>query len=165
MSTAHVRSIEALADFKAALCTFAAGAKEAISAAAMEIRRAQNWLDEQHEHWLATVRKCEEDVFQAKQELSRRRMMRIGDRPPDCTEQEEAFELARARLEFAEEKLEQTRTWLRKLPEALIDYDGPVNQLVGMVEGDLPKADALLQQKIAALEAYVQVASEPPAKG
>lgn len=161
MSTARVRSIESLVDFKGALCTFAAGAKEALSAAAMEIRRVENWLDEQHEHWQAAVRKCEEDVFQAKQELSRRRIMRIGDRPPDCTEQEEALEAARQRLAYAEDKLQQTRVWLRKFPEALIDYHGPVNQLAGIVEADLPKADALLEQKIAALEAYVGQVSKP----
>lgn len=168
MSFARVRSIEGLAGLKAALCTFAAEAKEALSAAALEIRRAQNWLDDQHKHWTAAVRKSEDVVFHAKQELSRRRMMRIGDRPPDCTEQEEALELARRRLEHAEDKLEATRRWQRQLPEAILDYDGPVNQLLGLIDSRLPKADALLSQKIAALEEYVRIVTEeasarPPA--
>ena len=162
MSSARVRSIEALADLKSALCTFAAEAKEALSSVAMDIRRAQSWLDDQMKFWGATVRKCQDDLFQAKQELSRRKMMRIGDRPLDCTEQEEAFQLAKERLAYAEDKLETTRRWLRQLPEAVIDYDGPANQLTGLIEGQLPKADALLEQKITALEEYTRIASEAP---
>jgi hypothetical protein len=89
-------------------------------------------------------------------------MMKMGDRPPDCSEQEEALARARQRLAYAEEKLERVRRWQRQFPQALVDYEGPANQLVGMIEGDLPKADALLAQKIAALEAYTQIASEAP---
>jgi hypothetical protein len=163
MSSARVRSIEALASLKAALCTFASEAKEALSSAALDIRRAQSWLADQLKHWTGAVRQSEDAVFHAKQELSRRRMMRIGDRPPDCTEQEEALELARRRLEYAEEKLEITRRWQRQWPEAIIDYDGPVNQLLGLIDGQLPKADALLAQKIAALEEYVRVVVEEAA--
>jgi chromosome segregation ATPase len=160
MGFARVRSIEGLAGLKAALCTFAAEAKEALSAAAMDIRRAQSWLDDQYKYWTAAVRKSEDAVFHAKQELSRRRMTKIGDRRPDCTEQEGALELARRRLEYAEDKLEATRRWQRQLPEAILDYEGPVNQLLGFIDGQLPKADALLTQKIAALEEYVRIATE-----
>src|SRR5438105_864095 len=120
MSSARVRSIEAIQDLKAALLTFAAEAKEAASSAAMEIRRMEDWLGAQHKFWMSAVRKSEDGVIHAKQELTRRKMMRISDRPPDCTEQEEELAKARARLEYAEEKLEQTRRWLRKFPEDLI---------------------------------------------
>src|SRR5262245_33596148 len=162
MSFARVRSLDALIDLKASLCTFAADAKEALSAVAMEIRRVENWLDDQRKYWTRIVKECEDEVFQAKQELARRKMMRISDRPPDTTEQEETLRRAQARLEHAEEKLERTQRWLRQFPENVIECEGPLNLLTGLMEGDLPKADALLEQKIAALEAYVQIASEPP---
>src|SRR5262249_41591649 len=129
---------------------------------AMEIRRVENWLDDQRKYWTRTAQECEDQVFQAKQELARRRMMRIGDRPPDTTEQEEILRRAQARLEYAEDKLEHTKRWLRQFPEHVIECEGPLNMLTGIVEADLPKADALLEQKIAALEAYVQIVSEPP---
>jgi len=160
MSSARVRSIESLADLKAALCAFAAEAKEGLSSVSMELRRAENWLADQSKYWGAAVRKCEDNVFSAKQELSRRRMMRIGERSPDTSEQEEALERARQRLAYAEEKLEATRAWQRQLPQAIIDYDGPANQLLGIIDAELPKADALLAQKIAALEEYVRIAAE-----
>ena len=164
MSSAHVRSLDGLVELKAAFCTFAADATEAISSLTMAIQRFESWLDEELKHWTDAVRQGEDAVFQAKQDLTRRRIMRMGDRPPDCSEQEEALERARRRLAHAEDKVERCCRWRRQFPQALIDYKGPVNQLVGMIEGDLPKADALLEQKIAALEAYEQIAPEPPRK-
>jgi hypothetical protein len=157
MSSARVFSLDALVDLKATLCTFTSEAREALSAVEMEIRRNQVWLDGQLAHWRDMVRRCEDEVFQARQELTRRRMMRIGDRPPDTTEQEEALQLAQARLAHAEDKVETTRRWLRVLPQAIIEYEGPARQLSGMLEADMPKADALLESKIVALEAYVQL--------
>ena len=84
-------------------------------------------------------------------------MMRIGDRAPDTTEQEKALQLAQARLAHAEDKVENCRRWLRLLPEAIIDYEGPARQLSGILEADMPKADSLLENKIRALEEYVQL--------
>jgi len=162
MGSAHVRSLDGLVELKAAFCTFAADATEAISALAMAIQRFESWLDDEVKHWSLAVREGEDAVFQAKQDLTRRRIMKMGDRPPDCSEQEEALELARRRLAHAEDKLERSCRWRRQFPQALIDYKGPMNQLVGMIEGDLPKADALLRQKIAALDAYTQIAPELP---
>ena len=84
--SAEVASLQALIDWKASLCTFTSEAKEALSSLSMEIQHALAWLEEQLKYWRSMVRQCEEEVFQAKLELSRRRMMRIGDRPPDTTE-------------------------------------------------------------------------------
>jgi chromosome segregation ATPase len=164
-SSARVFSLDALVDLKAALCIFTAEAREALSAVEMEIRRNQVWLDGQLKYWQDMVRQCEDQVFQARQELTRRKMMRIGDRPPDTSEQEEALQLAQARLAHAEEKVEKTRRWLRLLPEAIIEYEGPARQLSGILEADMPKADALLESKIAALEAYVQLLGSSQSEG
>jgi hypothetical protein len=160
---ARVESLESLIELKAALCVFTAEAKEALSSVEMEIQRSVAWLDEQLKQWQAEVRRGEDAVFQAKNELVRRKMMRIGDRPPDCSEQEEALERARVRLEHAEEQVEKTRRWQRELPEAVITYEGPARQLGGVLEADMPRADAFLENKIASLEAYVQLTGSGPA--
>jgi hypothetical protein len=159
--SARVTSLDALVDLKAAFCVFTAEAKEALSSLAMEIQHTLGWLEEQLKYWTAAVRKCEDAVFQAKNELARRKMMRISDRPPDTTEQEEALQLARERLAYAEDKVEKVRHWLRALPEAINDYQGPSRQLVGILEADMPKVDALLERKIIALEEYVQMLAPP----
>jgi DNA repair exonuclease SbcCD ATPase subunit len=163
MSSARVSSLEALVDLKAALCVFSADAKEALSSVEMEIQRTLAWLDEQLKHWRDNVRKCEDEVFQAKAELTRKRMLRVGDRPPDCSEQEEALQLARERLAYAEDKVDTTRRWQRLLPEAIIDYEGPAKQLAAALEADMPRTDALLESKIVALESYIQLTSSAPA--
>jgi hypothetical protein len=155
--SARVTSLEALIDFRTALAAFGGEVREALSSVDMETQRTLDWVNDQLKHWQAAVRRWEDRVFQAKSDLVRRRMLRIGDRPPDCTEQEEALELARENLAHAEEQAEKTEHWLRVvLPEALLEYQGPGGQLATTIELDLPRALAVLEHKIAALEAYLQ---------
>ena len=170
--SANVRSIAALTDFRAALTTFGDEAKDALAAIETEIRRCADWLHDQLIYWKAEVRRSEDELHQAKQELARRRLMKVGDRPLDCTEQEKAVRRAQARLEHAEEQEEKTRTWIRDLPRVITDYEGRARQLQSLVEGELPRACALLERKAEALEAYVamqapsreapSVAAQPP---
>jgi hypothetical protein len=157
---AHVTETEALIDFRAHLCAFADQAKDALGIIAHEIQRTFSFLDERQHEWHAAVRHSEEQVIQAKIELSRQRNQRIGDRKPDTTFQEKALRQAQARLEFAEEKLAATKRWQRDLPHELLNYEGPARQLQNTLEGDLPRMLAFLERKITALEAYLRA---PPA--
>jgi uncharacterized protein YaeQ len=157
--SARVKSLDTLLEWKASLCTFTAEAKEALASVEMEIQRLLAWLEEQAKYWRGLERKCEDEVFQAKNELARRKIMKIGDRTPDTTEQEKAVRKATAKLAFVQEQIENTRHWLRELPDAVIDYEGPAKQLAGMLEADLPRMGAVLERQIAALEGYVQIAS------
>jgi hypothetical protein len=153
--SANVTSIESLGQLRAALCTFGEKAADAVLAADAEIQRTVDWLDDQVSYWKHEVRRWEDEIFRCRTELSRRRMLRIGDRPPDCTEQEEALEHARQALAHAEDQVEVTRRWQRLWHEAVIEYGGPVGQFKGLLEGALPRAIALLERKIESLDAYV----------
>jgi hypothetical protein len=158
MSTsANVTSIESLGQLRAALCVFNEKAADALLAADAEIQRTVDWLTEQLGYWQHQVRRWEDEVFRAKTELSRRRMLKISDRPPDCTEQEEALERARAALAHAEEQVEHTRRWQRLWQEAVIEYNGPAGLLKSLLEGDLVRTLALLEHKIESLDAYVNL--------
>lgn len=152
--SANVLQTATLVDFRAALCTFADGVRDALGMLQMDIRRAGDWLEQQRGEWHAAVRLAEDQVFQAKSELTRRRMMRIGDRVPDCTEVEAALSVALQRLDFARDKLTKCKRWQRAWPEALIDFQGPANRLQGLGDGDIPRMLTYLEQKIASLEAY-----------
>src|SRR5438034_1570297 len=101
MASAQVHAVQRLADFKAALQTFTDKAKDAMSGNQMELRRTLDWLEAQLAMWKAEIRHAEDAVFQAKQELARRKMMKVGDRPPDTTFQEKELRKAKARLEYA----------------------------------------------------------------
>jgi chromosome segregation ATPase len=157
MSTAQVHAVERLAEFKAALQIFTDKAKDSMSGNQMQIRRSLDWLDSQLQLWKTEIRKAEEAVFQAKQELARRKMMRISDRPPDTTAQEKELRKAQARLAYAEEKRDNTKAWLRQFPGDVEDYDGRARPFQDTLEMDLVKMILFLEQKIAALEAYRQI--------
>src|SRR2546430_16943296 len=100
--SADVKSVQRLADFQSALQTFADRGKDAMSSNAMEIRRSLDWLESQLQMWKGEIRRAEDAVVTAKNELARKKMMRISDRPPDTTDQEKALRKAQARLAHAE---------------------------------------------------------------
>lgn len=155
--SAQVHALQRLADFQSALQTFAERGKDAMSSNGMEIRRSLDWLDSQQQGWKAEIRRAEELVFVAKSELTRKKMMRISDRPPDTTEQEKQLRKAQARLAHAEEKYDNTKTWLRQFPDAVEEYEGHARPFQDSLEHDLAKMVSFLEQKIAALEAYQQI--------
>ncbi len=165
MSSAQVHSLERLIEFQATLATYTQQAKEALCSVEMELRRAQDWLEERLGTWQAAVRRCEEDVFKAKQELARRRMMRIGDRPADTTEQEIALAKAQQRLAYAEDKRAACRRWLRDLPDAVNEYQGHAVNYQSILEGDVPRMAAFLDRKMDLLEAYAQITAPDVAPG
>jgi len=157
---ARVTSIDALRDFRADLCTFGERAKNGLSTVQMAIQRTLDWLDGQAKHWQREARYWDDAVNSARTELARRKMIRIGDRAPDTTEQEKILRAAQHRLEEAEAKLKITRRWLPEFQRAVDEYLGPARQFGGFLEAEHPRALTVLQQKIEALEAYIQIA--PP---
>ncbi len=154
--TAHVTETEAISLFRAMLCTFAKDAQDALAIIDHEIQRTFSFLDEKMHGWQAEVRHAEDAAIQAKIELKQLEQQRIGDRKPDTTFQEKVLRRAQGRLEFAEEKLAAAKRWQRDLPHELLDYQGPARQLQNTLEGDVPRMTALLDRKMAALEAYTQ---------
>jgi hypothetical protein len=169
--SARVTAIDAVNELRVALVCFGEEAAEALGAADAEVRRTEDWIAEQLQSWQHEVRRGEDLVFQAKTELTRRKMMNFDGRPVDTTEQEKALRRAVARLEHAEHQVEVCRRWARQWPQAVLDYQGPSGQLKGLLEGQLPRACAFLERKIASLEAYVMrlappaAPSKPPEQG
>lgn len=157
--SAHITSIGALGDLKSAVENFCHDAQEALSANEMEIQRACAWLEEQLKFWKKEIRIREEAVITARNDLARRKMFKVLDRTPDCSEQEKALRRAQQRLKEAEEKLARTKHWGPELRRALDEYEGVARRLAGRLEADLPRAGMLLERKMAALESYVQMSA------
>jgi hypothetical protein len=153
--SADVRSIAAVIDWRADLANYGDLLAEAMAGVDLEIRRAQDWVEEQLALWRRAVRACEEDVVRAKAELAQRKFPTWDGREPDCTVQEKALRLAKAKLEHAEEKVETCRRWLGRLPK-LVDelFTGASRRLRGLLEADVPNALAELARRVAALESY-----------
>ena len=153
--SAEVRSIDAVRDWHATLTTYGEALAESLAGVELEIRRGFEWLHEQLVLWQRAVRKCEEEVVQAKAELAARKYPGFDGREPDTTVQEKALRAARARLEYAEDQVVRVRAWIGRLPK-LIDevYRGPAHRLASLIEADLPKGLAVLGRRIEALESY-----------
>lgn len=158
--SADVHNMQRLVELRAHLLIFGQMAKEALASVTLEVRRLEAWLEEQLGSWQIEVRRAEDAVFQARLELQRRQMMIIGDRKPDTAEQEKQLRRAQLRLEFAQEKRDRTKEWIRQLPDVVRDYQGRSRPLQDWLEIDLPRMSALLDRKVQTLEEYARLA--PP---
>jgi hypothetical protein len=155
---ADVRSIQTVLDWRADLTAYGETLAEAAAGVDLELRRAFDWLDEQLAQWKRAVRACEEDVVRAKAELSQRQYQTFDGRTPDCTVQEKNLRQAKARLEHAEDKVEQVRRWIGRLPKMIDEvYTGPSRRLKNLLEAEVPVAVAELGRRAAALEAYAEL--------
>jgi hypothetical protein len=150
---AGVHSIEALRALHAALVRFGPEAQEALGAAVLEIRRVEDHLHDQLKHWQRQVEKRHEDLNRARADLAHQASLHRGEKH-GVTELELAVRKARERLRQAEEKVVTVRRWLLALPKAISDYQGPARRLAGMLDADLKHGLVILENKIAALEAY-----------
>ena len=164
MERADVRSFEALEDLHAQVCKFRQAAQDSLAAVDLTVRRANDFLQERLQFWQRAIRTCEEEVFQAKQELNMRKFPGFDGRPPDTTVQEQNLKRAQMRLKHATEKYEVTRRWIGKFPNMVSEvYDGPSKQLGATLEAELPRGIALLERRIQALEAYAALTPPPGA--
>jgi hypothetical protein len=163
---ANVVSIRSLRDFAAALAVFNEHVQNALGTATMEVQRAQLWLEEQLRFWEKNRRDRDDEVSQARIALEKKKMFKLGDRPPDCTEEEEAYDLAQRRLEEAYDRIANCKRWRVSYTRAAEEFEAPVRRLQGFIEADLERGKALLGRMSEALEAYVDMAPisrEPPA--
>jgi multidrug resistance efflux pump len=151
---ANVNNVDGIVTFQAGLSHFMEKAKDALLNVDMDLRRTKEWLSEMYSFWSAEIRKAEELYTQAMLNLKRKKMMKVGERTPDTSEEEKEVRKCQARLEHAQEKLEYTKHWLRAFPEASLDYEGPARQLKTQVENVIPTMTEQLQQKIEALKNY-----------
>ncbi|MBX7105840.1 MAG: hypothetical protein K1X57_17280 [Gemmataceae bacterium] len=161
-SAANVRSVAALAEFRAALLTYRSEAQDGLDALALDIRRNYDWLADQKRFWEKAVRESQDEVTHAKAELSRRQTVAPGDRVPDTSQQEDDLRRAKAKLQYAEDKLEKCRAWAGRFERAVDEYSGPVRHFAGRVESELPKAVSALERIIARIESYLAMQSGGP---
>ena len=156
MAAAHVSSIGALRQFRASLVAFAETAGESMVGLDMELQRGLQWiLEDQPLFWKNEIRRLEEAVKEARQELNHCRSLALpGDVAP-CSEQKHALERAISRLRHAEEKAKVTKHWGQTIDHESKEWRGRANLYSTLLEGDLRRAIAMLDRTIAALEAYV----------
>ena len=153
--SAQVRSSESIEQFRAALAKFESRAQDALDTLATELRRASNWLE--HDcpaHWKRQAKLGEDAVHQAKLDLERCLIFPVAGERPACREERAALKKAQQRVEYCREKNERVKHWSRQLHHELFEYEGRIGQLQRLLETDLPKARARLQQIVRRLDEY-----------
>jgi hypothetical protein len=159
---AGIHALDALKDWYAALVQFRSEAGNALGSLTMALQRASDWLGEQQQHWRGELRRAEENVTLAKNELMARKYQDWAGRQPDTTVQEKALRQAQARLHFIEDRLEAVRRWTQRLPVAIQDtFEGPARTLSFFVDSGLPRVLAQLSRQLDAIDQYVGIVGQP----
>jgi hypothetical protein len=155
---AHVRSIDAIENFRAELIAYLSKTRPILEDACDEVSRTREWLENDRRlYWETQARRRERVLEDAQQALFSARLSNLRD---VRTAEQMAVVKARQSVEEAHGKLRKIRKWSR-------DYDNRIQPLVKELEHlrtllatDLPKAALYLAQVIKALEAYARVRKE-----
>ena len=153
---ARVNSIEALVRFRASLAEFGVGARHALDAIDMELRRVGQWLEaEQPRYWQGQVRLWDRRLAEARSALHRKNLQRTDGYAPDVTQEKEALRVCKQRIEEAQQKLQAIKRWGPQFHHALSEYRGRTRALADASTIDIERMLAMLERMIDALEAYV----------
>jgi hypothetical protein len=158
---AAVNSIEGLKDFRVALALFAEDALSALGAVDMEVKRTVHWVHyDRRAYWQEQIKRRREQVAMAQAEVFRRKLSKTADNSPAMSEQKELLRKAEASLHDAERRVELVKKWEPALQQAVLEYKASRARIKNLASGDVPRAIALLERLIVALEAYLSEA--PP---
>jgi hypothetical protein len=158
---AAVHSIEGLKDFRVALALFAEDALSALGAVDMEVKRTVHWVHyDRRAYWQEQIKRRREQVSMAQAEVFRRKLSKTAENSPAMSEQKELLRKAEASLHDAERRIELVKKWEPALQQAVLEYKASRARIKNLASGDVPRAIALLERLIVALEAYLSEA--PP---
>ncbi len=160
---ADVKSIAALADWKVDLVNFRTDGDESLSALNMEVQKAYSFLDDTEAKWKREMREAEEDLVQAKSELSRRELPDFSGKIPDTTIQKKAVQRCKARMEYCADQMDVCRRWRTRLPRMVSEeFEGPARRFENFLDGDLLRGISALDRQIDALEKYAAMGGVMP---
>ncbi|MCC7086393.1 MAG: hypothetical protein IT427_15430 [Pirellulales bacterium] len=156
MPQASVTDVAAIADFRAALANFATLVRQAVIDLEIESQRALQWITQDRPaHWRSEARRSSDMLARAKDDLvNARTFKKIDNYVPACAEEKKQVDRCKRRLEYADQKIDAVRRWCIAAPRAVDEFRGPLQQLMAMLDGDVPRAMAVLQRMSAALDRY-----------
>ena len=159
MSTANVRSIEAVRDFRVALLTFQQNVSDALTSMQEQVYSALDWMEnDRPRHWHQKELQALDQISEARIALEGARMRKsMDDYRPSLIEEKQALKDAKDRLTFCQEKMQIVKAMCIKVRHEADEFRGRMSQLERLLETDLPKMVALLELMLTALESYAEV--------
>ncbi len=162
MSTsANVRSIEAIRDFRVAILKYVEEAGDAITQLRMQVRRVQQWLDQDRPaFWREQVTRGWTRVSEARANLEMCQTRRVAGERPSCHDEKVALEKAKKIVERAEQLIDVVRMWSQQIQHESLEYEGSLGQFETYCQVDLGKAVGMLDRVLASLERYAELSEQ-----
>ena len=155
--SAQVRSVEAIARFRAALIQFRERVQGSLEGLDGQMRRAIDWIEHnQPSYWKQAVRAAEDAVHHARIDLERcLAFPPISGEHPSCREEKATLADARARLDYCRGQRERVKNWQRTIDHEVFEYQGRLSSLRSLLESDLVMAEGDLARIIRRLDEYM----------
>jgi hypothetical protein len=152
---ARVEDVEALVEFETFLGRFREDLMSQCDALKVEYQRvAQGLHSEAPAYWRQALNRAEQRFAEARDALT---MCRAKVRPDDhesCSEQQKAFEKARARLRLCEEKMKRLKACQLAWDQFASQNLPTLAETVDLADSRLPQAKARLASILDLLEKY-----------
>lgn len=157
---AHITSLDALKNFRAALVEFSESATLALSEAESDVQRTVWWIGhDQHSHWQREIKKRNDKLAQAKADLYRAQL-NAQDMQTSAILERKAVQKWERAVGEAEEKLRRVKKWQQILERERMLFKAQCQQVASCAAGDFPVAVGRMDRMIDALEKYI--ALTPP---
>ena len=159
-----VEDLEVFRLFRAALVKFSQNSMQALTGADSQISRTRTRLEgELPTLWQMQLRKRMEAANRARDAVRQKKLYKdFNGQTKSAIEEEKALAKCMAAVEEAQRRLESISRWRPRLEKASDMYRGGVSPLTRNIEGDIPRAIALLDRLAASLEQYVQMEASVP---
>lgn len=161
--SAHVTSIDAVGQFKAALQNFESDVRDGLTTLQLESRRGMEWVTGRTVYWTRQVRIAGERLNEARNALERAQLSLRPEDQASCYQEKKDVAKAKQRLRFAEEKVLHARQWCQQLHHEIDKFQGKIGRLSQITDVDLARGVAALERVIRALDRYTQRGTADPA--
>lgn len=149
---AHVSSIEAIEDFRAALIIYLEKSLRAADDSLDDVSRTRTWLDqEQRRHWESQIHRRTKLLEMAQEELFSARTANLGE---TVTMKQLAVNRAKRSVDEATAKLDRLKLWSRRFDNEVRPEAKQIEKLRGMLTSEMRKALQQLTESVKALDAY-----------
>lgn len=162
-SNARVTSIDALDDFRAKLLVYIERARRLLDDVNDDVVRTRVWLESDRlPHWKKQMWLKQKQLAMADQELM---TARLSNMPEAVQARRMVVNRCKAALKETEERLDRVKGWVKRYGSVVEPKTKVVVQMRQMLDHDLIKAIAFLENAAAALTDYAEIRKTTRAAG
>lgn len=153
---ADVRSVEAIRTFRADLVEYQSKLRQAVEMLGVELTRGVDWFEQQKSYWPAESRRASDQLAESRAALSRCMLGKGKERASACDDERKAMLDMMQRLSFTEQQIAVTKRWCHQVHHDVDEFRNRVSRLIALVEGEIPRALAALDQITQSLDRYTE---------